>query len=47
MRRTSPSGEPVIKISELVVDLQKRSVSVAGQPVHLAPHQYELLRCLR
>jgi two-component system, OmpR family, KDP operon response regulator KdpE len=44
MRRTSPSGEPVITIGELVVDLQKRSVSVAGKPVHLTPHQYELLR---
>jgi two-component system KDP operon response regulator KdpE len=44
MRRTSPSGEPVITIGELVLDLQKRSVSVAGEPVHLTPHQYELLR---
>ena len=44
MRRTSPSGEPVITIGELVVDLQKRSVSVAGENVHLTPHQYELLR---
>jgi two-component system KDP operon response regulator KdpE len=44
MRRTAPSGEPVITIGELVVDLQKRSVSVAGKPVHLTPHQYELLR---
>jgi two-component system KDP operon response regulator KdpE len=44
MRRTSPSGEPVITIGELVVDLQSRSVTVAGKPVHLTPHQYELLR---
>jgi two-component system, OmpR family, KDP operon response regulator KdpE len=44
LRRTSPSGEPVITIGELVVDLQKRAVSVAGKPVHLTPHQYELLR---
>ena len=46
MRRTSPSGQPVITVGELVVDLQKRSVSVAGKPVHLTPHQYELLRIL-
>jgi two-component system KDP operon response regulator KdpE len=46
MRRTSPSGEPVITIGELVVDLQKRAVSVGGKPVHLTPHQYELLRLL-
>jgi two-component system KDP operon response regulator KdpE len=44
MRRTAPSGEPVITIGELVVDLQKRSLSVAGKAVHLTPHQYELLR---
>ena len=46
LRRTSPSGEPVLTIGELVVDLQKHAVSVAGKPVHLTPHQYELLRLL-
>jgi two-component system KDP operon response regulator KdpE len=30
----------------LVVDLEKRSVSVDGETVHLTPHQYELLRVL-
>jgi two-component system KDP operon response regulator KdpE len=44
LRRTSPSGEPVITIGELVVDLQKHAVSVAGAPVHLTPHEFELLR---
>jgi len=44
LRRTTPSGEPVITVGELVVDLQKRSVSVAGKPVHLTPHQFDLLR---
>jgi two-component system KDP operon response regulator KdpE len=34
----------VITIGELVVDLQKRVVSMAGRPVHLTPHQFELLR---
>jgi two-component system, OmpR family, KDP operon response regulator KdpE len=46
LRRTSSTGEPVITIGELVVDLQKRAVSIAGRPVHLTPHQYELLRLL-
>ena len=46
LRRTAPSGEPVIEIGELVVDLQKRSVSVTGKPVHLTPHQFDLLRVL-
>jgi len=44
LRRTSPSGEPVITVGDLVVDLQKRAISVDGKPVHLTPHQYELLR---
>jgi two-component system, OmpR family, KDP operon response regulator KdpE len=46
LRRTSVSGKPVVTIGELVVDMQKRTVSVAGKPVHLTPHQYELLRLL-
>ena len=44
LRRTVPSGEPVVTIGELVVDLEKRAVSVAGEPVRLTPHQFELLR---
>jgi len=46
LRRTTPSGEPVIELGELVVDLQKRSVSVGGKSVHLTPHQFDLLRVL-
>ena len=46
LRRTSPSGEPVIQVGELVVDLEKRSVSAGGAPVHLTPHQFDLLRVL-
>jgi two-component system, OmpR family, KDP operon response regulator KdpE len=46
LRRTAPSGEPVIEVGELVVDLPKREVRMAGTPVHLTPHQYDLLRVL-
>jgi two-component system KDP operon response regulator KdpE len=46
LRRTTPTGEPVIQLGELVVDLDKRQVTVAGKPVHLTPHQFELLRVL-
>jgi len=46
LRRTAPSGEPVIRLGELVVDLEKRSVSVGGTRVHLTPHQFDLLRVL-
>jgi two-component system KDP operon response regulator KdpE len=44
LRRTAPSGEPVVEVGELVVDLAKRSVTMAGRPVHLTPHQFDLLR---
>jgi two-component system, OmpR family, KDP operon response regulator KdpE len=44
LRRKTPSGEPVIQVGELVVDLAKRTVTMAGRPVHLTPHQFDLLR---
>jgi len=46
MRRTTASTEPVIELDQLVVDLQKRSVTVGGNPVHLTPHEFDLLRVL-
>ena len=46
LRRTGPAAEPVIEIGDLVVDLEKRAVTVGGAPVHLTPHQFELLRVL-
>ncbi len=46
LRRAVPSSEPVITIGELVVDLEKRASTVAGGPVHLTPHEFELLRVL-
>jgi two-component system KDP operon response regulator KdpE len=46
LRRRSPAGEPVVTIGDLVLDLEKRTVTAGGRPVHLTPHQYELLRLL-
>jgi two-component system KDP operon response regulator KdpE len=46
LRRTAPDAEPVIQIGGLTVDLEKRAVFVDGKPVHLTPHQFELLRVL-
>jgi two-component system, OmpR family, KDP operon response regulator KdpE len=46
LRRTAPSGEPVIELGELGVDLANRNVTMAGEPVHLTPHQFDLLRVL-
>jgi two-component system KDP operon response regulator KdpE len=36
----------VLEIGELVVDLEKHAVTMAGEPVHLTPHEFELLRVL-
>jgi two-component system, OmpR family, KDP operon response regulator KdpE len=46
LRRTTPSADPVIEIGELVVDLQKQAVSLDGTPIHLTPHEFDLLRVL-
>jgi len=46
LRRASPSGDPVLEIGELVLDLEKHAVTMAGAPVHLTPHEFELLRVL-
>jgi len=46
LRRAGPPTGPVLEIGDLVVDLEKRSVTTAGEPVHLTPHEFELLRVL-
>jgi two-component system KDP operon response regulator KdpE len=44
LRRATTATDPVLTIGELVVDLEKRSVTVAGRPVALTPNEFELLR---
>ncbi|HEV8687989.1 MAG TPA: response regulator [Gaiellaceae bacterium] len=44
LRRALPATEPVITIGELEVDLEKRSVALAGRAVALTPNEFELLR---
>jgi two-component system KDP operon response regulator KdpE len=44
LRRSGPSVDPVVRVGELEVDLEKRDVHLAGAPVHLTPLQFELLR---
>ena len=46
LRRVEPSFGPVLAIGELVVDLEKRTVSMRGEPVHLTPHEFSFLRLL-
>jgi len=44
LRRTAPETGPIFEIGELVVDLDKRSVTFAGEPVSLTPNEFDLLR---
>jgi two-component system, OmpR family, KDP operon response regulator KdpE len=46
LRRATPSQEPVVEVGELRIDLEKRAVAMAGEPVSLTPIEYDLLRLL-
>ena len=46
LRRVGPSTEPVLEIGELVVDLDRRLVTVGGRRVQLTPNEFDLLRVL-
>jgi len=47
MRRSvEPSGDPELRIGEVVIDLADRRVRLAGREVHLTPIEFELLRIL-
>jgi two-component system KDP operon response regulator KdpE len=46
LRRAEPTGEPVITLGDLTVDLEKRSVTVGGERVQLTPHEFALLAML-
>ena len=43
LRRSAPSTEPVLKVGEVEVDVEKRAVSVRGEPLRLTPTEYGLL----
>jgi two-component system KDP operon response regulator KdpE len=44
LRRVEALTAPVIEIGELVVDLERRLVTVRGDPISLTPTEFELLR---
>ena len=46
LRRAAPSDERLIKIGDLVIDLEKRTVTMGERPVALTPIEYDLLRVL-
>jgi two-component system KDP operon response regulator KdpE len=41
-----PSGDPLVQVGDLKIDLGHRRVSVGGRLVHLTPTEYEVLRAL-
>ena len=47
-RSAGPAAEPAgeIRIRDLVLDVTRRLVTVGGQPVHLTPREYEVLKVL-
>jgi len=44
MRRVAPSGEPVLQVGPIRIDLEKSAVDVDGRRVHLTPNEFGLLR---
>ena len=46
LRRAGPASGPVLEIGELVIDLDKQLVTVAGRRAQLTPNEFELLRVL-
>jgi two-component system KDP operon response regulator KdpE len=44
LRRSGPTGEPVLHVGELTIDLDARSVLRNGQAISLTPHEFALLR---
>ena len=46
LRWAGPSTEPVLEVGELVIDLDKRLVTVDGRRVQLTPNEFDLLRVL-
>jgi two-component system KDP operon response regulator KdpE len=43
LRRAGPSGDPVLRVGEVAVDLDKHAVTVRGEPVRLTPNEFSLL----
>ena len=46
LRRAGPPGEPVLEVGAIRLDLDKSLVTVDGNPVHLTPHEFRILRLL-
>jgi two-component system KDP operon response regulator KdpE len=44
LRRAAPATRPVLEVGDLRIDLDKRLVTMAGNPIALTPIEYDLLR---
>jgi len=44
LRRSMPGDSAQLRAGSVVMDVTRRSVSVAGEPLHLTPREYDLLR---
>jgi two-component system KDP operon response regulator KdpE len=44
LRRSGPTGSPLIEVGDITIDLDKHDVSVQGKRVHLTPREFDLLR---
>jgi two-component system KDP operon response regulator KdpE len=46
LRRAGPSGDPVLELGSLRIDLEGRTVDVDGERVHLTPNEFGILSLL-
>jgi two-component system KDP operon response regulator KdpE len=46
LRRAGPTGEPVLEVGPIRLDLEAHSVTARGEPVHLTPNEFSILRVL-
>jgi two-component system KDP operon response regulator KdpE len=44
LRRSTSTGDPVLQVGELTLDLEKRLASFDGRTLTLTPHEFNLLR---
>jgi two-component system, OmpR family, KDP operon response regulator KdpE len=46
LRRVAPDSGPVLEVGELVIDLDKHTVTMSGRPISLTPNEFAVLRLL-
>jgi two-component system KDP operon response regulator KdpE len=46
LRRVTEESEPRIEIGDLAIDLEARGIASGGEPVHLTPIEFDVLRVL-